>query len=170
MQNIIRVSVEAGLLLGALGGVLWATGRPFVFPSLGPTAFLLALRPGTQSAREVIGGHLCGVLGGLSAYVLLADGLVLTSPPPAGSWPAARLAGSAALSVALTTVGMLLTRTVHAPACATTLIVSLGLLSTLRDGLVIIVAVMILFGLHRAAWSLSAGTWDRGAPRFGEEE
>ena len=33
------------MLLGVLGGILWATGRPFVFPSLGPTAFVLALRP-----------------------------------------------------------------------------------------------------------------------------
>lgn len=158
MQKVIRVSVEAGLLIGALGVVLWATGRPFVFPSLGPTAFLLALHPRTYSPREVIGGHLCGVLGGLSAYFLLAEGLVLTQLPPAGSWAAAHLTGSAALSVTLTTGGMLLTRTVHGPACATTLIVSLGLLSTLLDGLVIVLAVAILYGVHRGAWML----WPQG--------
>lgn len=156
VQKVLRVSVEAGLLIGALGAVLWATGRPFVFPSLGPTAFLLALRSKTYSPREVIGGHLVGVVGGLTAYFLLADGLVLTALPPAGSWAAARLTGSAALSVALTAGGMLLTRTVHGPACATTLIVSLGLLSTLLDGLVIVAAVAILYGVHRGAGMMGA--------------
>ncbi|WP_246084315.1 hypothetical protein [Salinadaptatus halalkaliphilus] len=48
----------------------------------------------------------------------------------------------------LTTVGMLWSDTNHAAACATTLIVALGLMSTVPEGLVIIVAVMLLVGFH----------------------
>lgn len=159
-RNAVRVSVDASLLIGALGVILWATGRAFVFPSLGPTAFVLALRPGRYCAREVIGGHLCGVLGGLLAYFLVANGLVLTDMPPARSWAAVRLAGSGALSVALTAVGMIGTRTVHAPACATTLIVSLGVLTTLLDAAIIMVSVGILYGLYEATPSPSRTVTD----------
>ena len=128
-------------------GTCEAEGRPFLFPSLGPTAFALAFQPGQHQARDVLGGHLCGVLGGLIAYTAIADGTVLTALPPAQSEAAARMAGSGVLSVGLTTAGMLGTRAVHAPACATTLIVSLGLLPTLQDGALIVASVTLLYGV-----------------------
>ncbi len=137
-------------MIAALGVILWLTGRPFVFPSLGPTAFMLALRPRQHPAREVIGGHLWGVSAGLLSYHLVAGGLTLGSMPAAWSLEAVRLTGSAVLSVALTAGAMVATRTVHAPACATTLIVSLGLLPLLTDGLLIMIGVAFLYGLHRA--------------------
>jgi len=34
-------SLYAGLLFTLLGGIAWASGQPFIFPSLGPTAFVL---------------------------------------------------------------------------------------------------------------------------------
>jgi hypothetical protein len=49
------------------------------------------------------------------------------------------------LSVGLTTVIMLLTDTSHSPACATTLIISLGLLPTFMDGGLIMLAVAVMF-------------------------
>ena len=53
--------------------------------------------------------------------------------------------------MALTAAGMVGTRTDHAPAAATTLIVSLGLLADPVDGAVILVAVSALFLTDRAA-------------------
>lgn len=44
---------------------------------------------------------------------------------------------------------MILTDTVHPPACATTLIVSLGLLSTPVQVAIIVVSVIILVEFHR---------------------
>lgn len=44
---------------------------------------------------------------------------------------------------------MLLTDTQHAPACATTLIVSLGVLSGFADTMLILAAVMAMFLTHR---------------------
>lgn len=43
---------------------------------------------------------------------------------------------------------MIATDTIHAPACATTLIVSLGLLSTPVQVIIIVVSVIILVGFH----------------------
>jgi hypothetical protein len=107
----------------------------------------------------VLGGHAIGVLAGLLAYHALAAGLVATTPPPPLSTAGLRLAASAVVSVGLTTGGMLATDLRHAPACATTLIVSLGLLSELVQGGVIVAAVALLLAtqavLDRATTQLT---------------
>ncbi len=156
IERILYSGAVAGGLVALLGGVCWVTGEPFVFPSLGPTAFALALRPEFQRSRAVIGGHFCGVLAGLVAYYLLANGIDLMALPAPGSWAGLRLAASAALSVGLTTGAMIATKTVHSPACATTLIVSLGVLSRPVDGVIIMGAVTLLYGFAvtvRQLWS-----------------
>lgn len=146
----LRTGVHAGALLAVTGVLAWATGRPFVFPSLGPTAYVLATveRGGTASPRNVLGGHLVGVLAGLAAHHAVAPGLVITTGEPAFALVQFRLALAGTLSVALTAGGMLATDTVHPPACATTLIVSLGLLSTPVDGGIIMASVAVLYAAH----------------------
>lgn len=148
VKRVVRVSVETGLLVALLGLIVWATGRPFIFPSLGPTAFALALRPQDNTARQVLGGHLWGVLAGLLVYHTVAPGLIVTAAHAPFSMSSLWLAASGSLSVALTAGGMILTRTVHPPACATTLIISLGLLPDLVEGAIIMAAVTLLYGTH----------------------
>lgn len=148
-QRIVRISIEAGAYIALLGLIAWGTGRPFIFPSLGPTAFALTLHPNENSARPVLGGHLCGVVSGLLAYHVLAAGLVVTSIHEPLSVSSLWLTASGALSVMLTAVCMLATRTVHSPACATTLIISLGLLPNLLDGGIVMLAVIVLYGASR---------------------
>ncbi len=152
MRDALLVTSRASLLLAVLGTVAWATGLPFLFPSLGPSAYALAVSPSaaTNQHRRVVGGHVVGVLAGLLAYHLLASGLVATRLPPAGSVAALRLAASAVASVALTTLGMLVTDLRHAPACATTLIVALGLLAAPVDGGIVVAAIVALVGVDRA--------------------
>lgn len=149
-EDVLEPSLSAGLLVAVTGVLAWVSGRPFVFPSLGPSAYMLASIPGDDrlSARRVLGGHLVGVLAGLAAYHVLASGLVITPAAPPRSFGQLRLAASAVCSVALTTGGMRATETMHAPACATTLIVSLGLLPSVLDGVVIMTAVSLLFATH----------------------
>lgn len=127
----------------------WATGRPFIFPSLGPSAFALTLGEDTVSARRIIGGHAVGILCGFFAYHLLAPGLTFHVFPVTWSLNDLRLAASGIWSLWLTAAGMLVTHTRHAPACATTLIISLGLMPTLTDCAVILLAVLSLYGTHR---------------------
>ena len=139
-------AVRAGALLSALGAMVWLSGLPFLFPSLGPTAYLFATRPESrQSAlRRVVGGHAIGVLAGLLAYHALASDVVITASMGPGTAAGLRLAASGVAAVALTTAGMAVTDTGHAPACATTLILGLGILSTPRQGGIMLVAVAVL--------------------------
>ena len=139
-------AVRAGALLSALGVVVWLSGLPFFFPSLGPTAYLFATRPESrQSAlRRVVGGHAVGVLAGLVAYHAVVGEVVITASMGPGSAAGLRLAASGVVAVALTTAGMTLTDTGHAPACATTLILGLGILSTPLEGAIMLLAVVVL--------------------------
>lgn len=143
-------TVYTGVLLAVPGLLAWVSGQALIFPSLGPSAFLLAtVREGDVTApRRVIGGHCVGVVAGLVAYYTIAPGLVVTATAPVLAVAQLRLVASGVVAVTLTAGGMLATETVHPPACATTLIVSLGLLSSLRDGALIALAVVVLVGVH----------------------
>jgi hypothetical protein len=146
----VRRSLHAGGLIVTVGLIAWASGYPALFPSLGPTAYVLALGSETDTnVSRVVGGHVIGVLAGLLAYYALATGLVATDPAPAFSLSGLRIAVAGVVSVGLTTWAMLATDLQHAPACATTLIVSLGLLSTLFEGAVIIGSVVVLVGAEQ---------------------
>ncbi|MFD1587374.1 HPP family protein [Halorientalis brevis] len=142
----IRESLTAGSLLVVTGALAWATGQPFVFPSLGPSAYLLATtRPGSIRGRELVGGHLVGIVAGLAAYHAFATGTSIMTTEPGFTTAQLRLVASAVTAVTLTTGGMRLTGTGHAPACATTLIVSLGLLTTPTEATIIAVSVVTLY-------------------------
>ncbi|VTT85199.1 hypothetical protein DM2_81 [Halorubrum sp. DM2] len=150
MCRRIGTSLYAGLLFTVLGTVAWATGQPFVFPSLGPSAFVLTFdrRSERERAVRVVGGHLIGGLAGLAAWTFVADGPALIATPPAFSPEGFRLAAAATLSLVATSWAMIATGTVHPPACATTLIVSLGLLSTPRSVAIIVASVTVLVAFH----------------------
>jgi hypothetical protein len=77
-----------------------------------------------------VASHAIGGIAGLAAYTLRGAGVTLTATPPPGSAAGLHLVASGVCSVVLTSWGMIAADTDHAPACATTLIVSLGLLST----------------------------------------
>ncbi|MFB6123515.1 MAG: HPP family protein [Haloferacaceae archaeon] len=146
-------SLYAGLLLTVLGMLAWSSGQPFVFPSLGPTAFVLAFdrRSRRTEADRIVGSHLIGGVAGLVAWSVLAPGSTLTAPPPSFSAEGLRLVASATLSIVLTGWGMVATDSIHPPACATTLIVSLGLLSTPVQVAIIVASVSILVSFHAGA-------------------
>ncbi|WP_281193849.1 HPP family protein [Halorubrum sp. F4] len=150
MRRRVGTSLYAGFLFVVLGAIAWATGQPFVFPSLGPSAFLLAFdrRGGRERAARIVGAHLIGGVAGLLAWSVLAAGVSLTATPPAFSPEGFRLAASATVSLVATSWAMIATDAVHAPACATTLIVSLGLLSTPTEVGIVVVSVVVLVGVH----------------------
>jgi hypothetical protein len=111
---------------------------------------VLALDPARERGRpaRVVGSHVVGGLAGLAAWWSIAGGATLTAATPALSPAGLRLAASATASVAATSWGMIATDAVHAPACATTLIASLGLLSAPIEVGVITASVTTLVGLH----------------------
>ncbi|GAA0530090.1 HPP family protein [Halorubrum ejinorense] len=150
MRRRLGTSLYAGLLFTVLGTVAWATGRPFVFPSLGPSAFVLAFdrRSERERAVRVVGSHLIGGLAGIVAWTVVADGAALTATLTAFSPAGLRLTASAVVSLVATSWAMIATGTVHPPACATTLIVSLGLLSTPAEVAIIVASVTVLVAFH----------------------
>lgn len=144
----IYIVLLSGLYLLIVGIVAWISGRPFIFPSLGPTAYVLAfdiLPDKNHSAQTVIGGHACGVIGGLLSYQLLVSPHTLMNLTEPMSFPGIYLALGAVTALIITTFLMLLFNASHPPACATTLIISLGILPTLVDGLFIMGAVTLMY-------------------------
>ncbi len=131
------------ITIGLLAGVAMISGTPFVFPSLGPTAFLFFFTPRAPAAspRHTMYGHAIGILCGYGALWLF--GLQHAPPAMATGVSAARV-GAAALSLASTGAVMILLKTPHPPAGATTLIVSLGIVTRPFHLLVIEIAVAIL--------------------------
>lgn len=145
-RSWLRQASHAGALLSALGAVVWLSGLPFLFPSLGPTAYLFATAPEApqSSARRVLGGHTVGVVAGLLSYHAIAGEVAITASMGAATTAGLHLAASGVVAVALTTAGMAVTDTGHAPACATTLIAGLGILSTPAQTAVMVLAVLVL--------------------------
>jgi len=159
----VAAGLHAGLLFGVVGLLAVATGQPAIFPSLGPTAYVLAVehRGPRTSRRRVIGGHAIGVVAGLLAYHALAPGIVVTGGLAPLSEASLRLAAAGVVSVTLTSWGMLATDAVHPPACATTLIVSLGLLSDPIAGAIILASVVVLSETHRLLEGVAPAAVDR---------
>jgi CBS domain-containing membrane protein len=135
-------------LLSLLAGI---TGSPFVFPSLGPTAYLFFFNPmgKSSSPRHAVLGHAIGLICGYAAYVVMGGHAFSTASLGQLSW---REVMAAALSLAATGAIMVLLRVSHPPAGATTLIVSLGIL-TRPEYLVIIEIAVIL--LTAQAWAIN---------------
>jgi CBS-domain-containing membrane protein len=135
--------VNGVVSIGLMAAVALATGAPFIFPSLGPTAFLLFYTPTQPAAspRNTLGGHLIGVCAGYLALVLFG----LTDRGPAlAEGVAWTNVLAAALSLGLTSGAMVWFSVPHPPAGATTLIVSLGILREPWQLAVLMLAVAML--------------------------
>jgi len=150
----IYVCVNGFITIGLLGLLAFLTGSPFVFPSLGPTAYLFFFSPLAEvsSPRNTILGHAIGLICGYAAFAL-----AVASSPPFGishGVHGARLL-AAALSLSATGALMAFLRISHTPAGATTLIVSLGIISQPKELVIIEVAVILLtvqaFAINRLA-------------------
>ena len=152
MDDRIATSLHTGLLVAAVGVLSWVTGLPALFPSLGPSAFVLAMFPDGEASdpQRVVGSHVLGVAAGLLTYHLLASGVVVTNRIAPLSADGFRLAVSGVGAIVLTVTSMLQFRVRHPPACATTLIVALGVLPRRRSGAPIVAAVIVLVVMQEA--------------------
>ncbi len=161
------VFVNGFVAVALLAGLAALFHTPLVFPSVGPTAFLLYFMPTapTASPRNTLCGHAIGIACGYGALCLLG----LQNAPPAVleeiHWPRVL---AAALALAATGALMILFRVVHPPAGATTLIIALGFITEPAHLGVIELAVALL-GLQALAVLRLAGIdyplWSpRGSP------
>lgn len=134
--------------IGVMSIAALSTGQPLIFPSLGPTAFLLFYTPTSPAAspRNTIAGHAIGAGAGYLSLAIF--GLTSAGPALAEGVTAGRV-GAAALSLGLTSGVMVWAKVPHPPAGATTLIISLGILTTPQQlgVLMLAVALLVLQGL-----------------------
>jgi CBS domain-containing membrane protein len=141
------------------GLVAAVTARPFIFPSLGPTAIMQFASPldRVSSPRNALIGHFIGAGSGYAALAL--TGLL---GMPLGPHVGTNRAVAAAIALALTAGILTLLKAEHPPAGATTLIVALGILPYLEDFFFIMAAVFMLTllafivnrasGIHYPVW------------------
>ncbi|HVE87852.1 MAG TPA: HPP family protein [Myxococcales bacterium] len=164
--------VNGFLTIGLLAAVAMLTRTPFVFPSLGPTAFLFFFSPTavTASPRHTIIGHAIGIGCGYGSLLLM--GLEHAPPAMATGVDLPRVA-AAALSLAATGALMILLKAAHPPAGATTLIISLGIVTRPSHLATIELAVALLtvqaFCINRLA-GLDFPLWARRKAPGGEEK
>jgi CBS domain-containing membrane protein len=160
------VCVNCFITIGLLALLAFVTGSPFVFPSLGPTAYLFFFSPLAEasSPRNAVLGHAIGLICGYAAFAL-----TMAAIPPFGTHAGidSPTVLAAALSLSATGAFMVLFRVSHPPAGATTLIVSLGIISQPKDLVIIEVAVVLLtaqaFAINRLA-GLPYPLWRDGKP------
>jgi|694.fasta_scaffold107746_2 CBS-domain-containing membrane protein len=147
----VVISSAAGMaILGVLA--IWGS-EPFIFPPLGPTLFILFAFPIAQEAnpRNVIGGHLIGLIAGIAALVIF--GLVDAQPDLTDlDWN--RL-GAILVGLVIAIALLMGLRVLHIPGVATAMVVAMGLLAAPADWafmlLGAIVATLFAVGLNRAA-------------------
>lgn len=143
LVRAVYVFVNGFITIAVLALLALVSRNPFVFPSLGPTAYLLFFSPlaKTSSPRNTIFGHAIGLICGYAAFVVTGAGALPFAAHQGVFWP--RIL-AAALSLSATGAFMVLLGISHPPAGATTLIVSLGIISKPRELVIIEVAVFLL--------------------------
>jgi CRP-like cAMP-binding protein len=120
--------INGFISIGILCGLAMLFRTPFIFPSLGAIAFLVFFTPTTPAAspRNTLCGHAIAIVCGYVA--LWVTGLQHAGPAVVTEFGSARIL-AAALSLATTGALMIRLNVPHPPAAATTLIVSLGVVS-----------------------------------------
>src|SRR6516225_10107777 len=123
------VFVNGFLSVAVLAGLALVSQSPFVFPSVGPTAFMLYFTPlaPTASPRNTLCGHALGIACGYASLWLVGLEYAPSALVEELHW---RRVLAAALSLATTAALMVVLDVVHAPAGATALIVALGIITT----------------------------------------
>ena len=123
---------SAALVL-IVGATAYFVGEPWLFPSLGPTAYLLAAYPDLSTSRpyNCFVGHLVGMGSGFAAVAMFSawDAPIV----PLYDVTLGRL-GAAAVAIGLTVLLNHSFRSGHPPAAATTLLVALGTFRTAWEG------------------------------------
>jgi len=155
----LYAAVLAFVVLALCGAVGLAVRQPWLFPSLGPPAmlFLESPRETTAQPANTLVGHFVGIAVGWAMLTLFR--LDPLPPAPVGGLTTGYvLAGS--LSVAVTSLILIGIGRPHPPAGASTLIVSLGILTTPAQLGTMALAVLLLTA---AGWGLNAALGLKGA-------
>lgn len=142
-RDLFLAPVLEGVLILIVAVTGWAIHQPLVFASLGPTAYELVETPERRTARpyNILAGHFIAVVAAFTALMI------------SGAWgvPSVSAAGvplqrvwAATLAAMLTVAGTMLAKATQPAAISTSLLISLGVMQTWRDGGAILVAVLLM--------------------------
>ncbi len=166
-------AIAAGVLMLVVGLTAYFTSQPFLYPSLGPTAFLQAELPFHRSSRfrDTTLGHTIGVAAGLaSVFVLDATGEPRLG---SGSYMSPLRVGAAALTMTLVIVLEIVFKVSNPPSASTGLLFALGYFQPqIRDVVEVLAGVLFLaaFGaLIRHMRSQSPREWESIDPAVPRE-
>ncbi|GAA4576841.1 hypothetical protein GCM10023176_49140 [Micromonospora coerulea] len=139
----VRAFGGSAVALVVAGTVALSIRQPWLFPSLGPAVMLHVEQPGKpeSSPRNTLLGHLVALLAGYALLVLTGLADHRSALEEGVSWP--RIVAAAG-SLAVTAAVLVLLNAAHPPAGATTLIVSLGLLHTPTQLVIVFAAVLLV--------------------------
>jgi hypothetical protein len=149
--------VTGALLIFLVGVIGLAAHRPWIFASLGPTAYLHAENPEHKSSRfyNTVVGHMVALGSGFFALGLLnawnAPDVMST-----GHLTMVRV-GASTIAIGLTVLLVIALRASHQPAGATTLLVALGTFQTINDAAVVIVGVLLMAAIGEPLRRLRIG-------------
>ena len=127
----VALGVRYLLLTGVLVGVVGLAGRYLAWPlltsTIGPTAYTFAAHPDSEAARfrNALTGH--GVAFGCGLAALAIFGLTQSPSISATGAPSLRQVAAAVTGVGATVLVLELVGSHHAPAAATTLLITTGL-------------------------------------------
>lgn len=126
LPDVVWAPLVSGILMLAPGVLAVVTGQVWLFPSLGPTAFLQAEAPALRMSKlyNTLAGHLVGIVAGYAAIAALGlngvDSVFVIHQVSAGRmW-------ASVIAVTLTLAGQVIIKAAHAPAAATTLLITMG--------------------------------------------
>jgi CBS-domain-containing membrane protein len=126
VPTLLWAPVVSGVLTLAIGLFAFGANHPWLFPSLGPTIFIVAYMPTTRMAQmfNIVAGHGVGIMAGLIG--VLATGAAwepsvaqVASMTPERTW-------ACVIAVTLSVFSQILTRAFHPPAVSTALLIAVG--------------------------------------------
>jgi len=149
--------VTGALLIFLVGVIGLAAHRPWIFASLGPTAYLHAENPEHRSSRfyNTVAGHLVALGSGFFAVWVLnawkAPDVMAT-----GHLTMARV-WTSTIAIGVTILLVLALRASHQPAGATTPLVALGTFQTFNDAIVVMIGVLLIAAIGEPIRRLRIG-------------
>ena len=147
----VVTAIHAGLAILLIGVFAWLTNLPLVFTTLGPSAFIFFATPLSRDAspRNAILAHAFGLAIGWTVWNL---SLFLSSGTINLQTDHFVILCSATTALSLTALLLIHFSCTHPPACASSLVVALGLVTHWQE-----VALMmgVIVWLTAQAWALN---------------
>ena len=143
----VWVPAMSGVLILVAGAMTLATGQPWLFAALGPTAVVIAASPGHPTTRfhAIVLGHLVALLCGWLAVLLLGAG---GAPSVLGGHDiGVSRVWAGAFAVAVTALVQPSVRAYHPPAAATALLITLGVYRATWTNVLSMMAGVIIVAL-----------------------